>query len=307
MKRALVIVTSCILIMMMSASMCFAANTLEITDTTPKDGATGTSLENLSVKLWFNEPMYSKKYNDANENCFTLTDNKGKEVPIIVKFNGDAKYEKQVLVLVDTSKDYKTKQQTDYTLTINENLVSADGNKLSEKALANNTITFTTINQRRTTAVNMLLMFLIVVVMIVASMRSAKKGNEKDPKKQDQKVNPYKEAKRTGKSVEEIVAKDQKNKAKQAAKEAKEHEQEEKAKEKEEEKAKEKEQEREDAFRKHVSAPRPISAAGSTYKTGRKAEAEKKAKEEAAKKAKGTTNPKNKGGKNNKNKKKKKK
>ena len=36
----------------------------------------------------------------------------------------------------------------------------------------------------------------------------------------EEKVNPYKEAKRTGKSVEEIVAKDEKPKAKKAAKEA---------------------------------------------------------------------------------------
>ena len=293
MKRALVILTSCIIMVMASVSMCFAAQTLEITDTSPKDGATGTSLENLSVKLWFNETMYSDKYNKANTQCFKITDSKGKEVPTIVKFNKQGDYQNQVLVLMDTNSDYKVEQSTEYTLTISDKLVSADGNTLTADSLKNNTIKFTTQNQKRAMMVNMLLMLFIVVIMIGATMRSTKKGNEKDNnKKQEQKVNPYKEAKKTGKSVEEIVAKDQKSKAKKAAKDAKAQEKEEK------EKAKEEERERiaeYAATHKRVSGPRPISAAGSTYKTGRKAEAEKKAKAEAAKKAKGTTNPKKKG------------
>jgi hypothetical protein len=53
--------------------------------------------------------------------------------------------------------------------------------------------------------------------MIFFSMRSAKKAMEKenDQKQKKDTVNPYKEAKRTGKSVEEIVEKDKKKKAKQ--------------------------------------------------------------------------------------------
>ena len=50
--------------------------------------------------------------------------------------------------------------------------------------------------------------------MIVVTSKAAKKNIEEERKKQD-KVNPYKEAKKTGKSVEEIVEKDQKRKAKE--------------------------------------------------------------------------------------------
>jgi hypothetical protein len=51
---------------------------------------------------------------------------------------------------------------------------------------------------------------------------------------------------------------------------------------------------------KRVKGPRPVSAGGSSYKTGRKAEAERKAKAAAAKRAMGTTNPKHKKGGGNK-------
>ena len=58
---------------------------------------------------------------------------------------------------------------------------------------------------------------------MVVGRKSAQKADE-ETKKRDDKVNPYKEAKRTGKSVEEIVEKDQKKKAKLAEKEAREAE-----------------------------------------------------------------------------------
>ena len=112
------------------------------------------------------------------------------------------------------------------------------------------------------------MMIVMIVGMIFFSMRSAKKAMEKenDQKQKKDTVNPYKEAKRTGKSVEEIVEKDKKKKAKQAEAMAK-------------QKAKEAELEAEleameakrnakqkKASTKKVSSPRPISAAGSQYK-----------------------------------------
>lgn len=287
MKKALVILTSCIIVMLMSVSVCFGAETLEITQSSPKNGATGTSIENLSVKLWFNEPMYSEKYNNANKKCFQLTDSKGKKLPTIVSFNKEDDYKNQVLVLLDTTSKYKVKDSTKYKLIISDKLRSANGNTLNQKTLKDyGEFSFTTLNQKRAMAVNMLLMVVIMVVMMWATMRSTKKSEEENKKKQNQKVNPYKEAKRTGKSVEEIVAKDQKNKAKQAAKEAKE---------KEKAEASHVEEKEDDPGIMRVSRPRPIAEAGGKHKSGKKAEAERKAKEEAAKKAKGTTNPKNKG------------
>ena len=237
--------------------------------------------------------MYSEKYNKANEKCFSITDEKGKAIPIIVVFNSEKGYENQVLVLEDTTSKYEVQQEMTYTLHIDENLVSASGDTLSDKALAESDISFTTVNQSKTNTVNMLMMVAMIVVMIFFTMRGNKKEAEKNPKKEE-KVNPYKEAKRTGKSVEEIVAKDEKAKAKKAAKEAKIAEEEAKEREKEEARIAEEEARIAAAGRKRGSRPRPISEGGSTYVTGRKALAEQKAKEEAAKRAAGTTNPKHK-------------
>jgi len=106
----------------------------------------------------------------------------------------------------------------------------------------------------------------------------------------EQKVNPYKVSKETGKSVQEVVEKDLKEKEKKARKENKKQGQETQSA----GKTGKPEAEQKKINHYKVSAPKPISLAGSTYKTGRKAEAEKKA--EAAKKA-GTTRPKNQSGK----------
>jgi hypothetical protein len=109
-------------------------------------------------------------------------------------------------------------------------------------------------------------MVIMMVGMVVYSTKSAKKATEKEnqAKGKSETVNPYKEAKRTGKSVEEIVAKDQQRKAKEAAAR-------EKARAKEAEflaslEAKDNKEEVVTSSGKKVAGPRPISAAGSTYK-----------------------------------------
>ena len=106
-------------------------------------------------------------------------------------------------------------------------------------------------------------------------MRGAKKEAEKQQAaRKEEKVNPYKEAKRTGKSVEEIVEQDQKNKAKQAEKAAR--------------KAAREAEDYDDYPEEgvyRVKGPRPIASAGGRYITGRKALAEAKKAEEEARKA----------------------
>lgn len=291
-KRIGAILAACMLTVMMSASVCFAG-TLGIEKTSPKDGETGTAIENLGVKLYFTEPMYSDKYNKQNEKCFTITDSEGKEVPILVVFNNKEGYENQVLVLEDTTSDYEVAPDSEYTLTISDKLKSASGNTLSDEALAGSVITFRTLNQKRTSAINMVMMVVMMLVMVGATMKGAKKAEEEKHKDDaPAKVNPYKEAKKTGKSVEEIVAKAEKEKAKYEEKEAKRRAEYEAELAEEEERRAAEEAALLAASRKHVSGPRPISAAGSTYKSGRKALAEQKAKEEAERKARGTTNPK---------------
>ena len=62
------------------------------------------------------------------------------------------------------------------------------------------------------------MMGVMIVGMVFFTSRSAKKEAEKQRQesKKSETVNPYKEAKKTGKSVEEIVRKDAARKAKEA-------------------------------------------------------------------------------------------
>ena len=107
---------------------------------------------------------------------------------------------------------------SEYTLKISGSFKDDKGNTLGQ----DKTIKFTTLNQKVNTMVNMLLMFVMFGGIMVLSMRGAKKEAERQQNAaKNEKVNPYKEAKRTGKSVEEIVERDQRNKAKQAEKAAK--------------------------------------------------------------------------------------
>ena len=103
---------------------------------------------------------------------------------------------------------------------------------------------------------------------VTPTKQTASKGNGK--------VNPYKVAKETGKSIEEIVEKDKKNKEKKAAREAKmeaKHEAElaaarAKLIKKGEISADDDTNESSDV--KRVKGPRPISAAGSKYVNGKR-------------------------------------
>lgn len=63
--------------------------------------------------------------------------------------------------------------------------------------------------------VNMVLMGVMMAAVVVLSTRTMKKSKDNDgkdskDKRDEKKVNPYKVAKEKGKSVEEVVAKDQK-------------------------------------------------------------------------------------------------
>ena len=122
-----------------------------------------------------------------------------------------------------------------------------------------------------------LTLFVVYVLgMIFLTMRETKKQTKEAEEKkrggktQEETVNPYKVAKKTGKSVEEIVAEEEKKKAR--------------AKAKAERKKKQEEEEEEEGIYK-VHGPAPVSKGGSKYKTGRKALAEKKKAEAAAKRA----------------------
>lgn len=279
MKRISAIVTLVLMMVMMTASFSFAAEgELQIKDQYPKDGATGTSVENASIKIWFDQDVYpkNKEIRKANKEAVKLVDENGKEVPVYVAYSPD---EEGLMMVLSTNKA-QIEGDTEYTLTIDETFQATNGDTLT----GGDKVTFKTLNQSRTMTVNMVLMFVMMAGMIFFSTKSMKHQVEKEKKEtgKHETVNPYKEAKRTGKSVEEIVAKDQKAKEKEAAAKAK----------RDAKREKELEELRREELNIHkVAGPKPISAAGGKYKVPSKT-----AKKEQ-KSNKGTTRPKNQSGK----------
>lgn len=284
MKRAGKILSLVVLMIAFSTTLCFAeTSTLTLKDTYPKDGATGTSIENVSVKLYFDAELTAEKAGKMNgEDIFKLYDPDGKELPTKVLY--PTKEDGVILVLLDNTvdadgdgkADVTVQSNAQYKLVVSGDMVDDNGNVLGQ----DQTVNFTTINQQTTMMINMGMMVVMFGGMMYFSTKAAKKTAEEEAKKKrEEKVNPYKEAKKTGKSVEEIVEKDQKDKAKRAAKEAA------KAA-----RAADDDDDDEDEWidinTYRVKARRPISEGGSSYITGRKALAEARKAEEEARKAK---------------------
>lgn len=264
------IVLSLILVMIMAVPV-MASSSLKVQDTSPKDGATGQSVDNMGVKVHFNKDVYSKKNRKSNAAKCQLYDNKGKKIRTKVAFSSDEK--KVMLVVADTTGKHKAKikSKTKYTLKIKDGFKAADGSSMDAYSMS-----FTTLNQRSSMYVSFAMMGVMIVGMVFFTSREAKRQAKKEREAREGyvPVNPYKEAKRTGKSVEEIVAREEEKKKRIAEQRAKMQAKEEKELEAEAR-----------AEYMRVSKPRPISEAGSTY---RYKKPEKKSK---------STNPKNQTGK----------
>ena len=248
----------------MSMSVAFAASELKIEQVSPEDGAKDMAMENMGYKVYFNQNVYKNK--KMNAKLCTITDNKGKKVPTIVVVN--PKEKNVMMVLADTnSRKTKIKGKTKYTLTIKPGFKADSGQALGQEFTAS----FRTLNPSTSMWVSMGMMGVMVVAMVFFSTREMKKQNEKDsPQKHKEKtVNPYKEAKRTGKSVEEIVAAEEKKKAKKKAK-------------RERQKQENKKEIASSNIR--VSKKRAISEVGLTYKEPKPAKADKPAGKPQAKK-----------------------
>ncbi len=268
MKKIGAIFTLAALLVTLSVSVCFAdSGKLVLEDSYPKDGSKGASLENLGVKLYFDGDMSEEKAGKTNKDVFQLYDSEGKKLPTRVIYA--SKEKGVVLVLLDMNSDKKVtvESNSEYTLKISGDLVDDNGKQLGE----DKEITFKTLNQSTNMMISFGMMILMFGGMIVATSRAAKKTVEEERKKQE-KVNPYKEAKKTGKSVEEIVEKDQKRKAKEAERAAR------KAAEIEEE-----EEEESDNYR--VKVRHSASEAGSKYVAAKRAAAEEERAKAAKRKA----------------------
>ncbi len=183
--------------------------------TSPKNGADGIPTENMGVKVFFNQEVYSDENAEANKKLCKIVDSDGKEIKTTTYFN--EKDKKVVLVLVDSSEELK--ETTKYKLIVDKAFTSSEGGQL-EKDIE---VEFETINSKTNTMISMGMMAIMIVGMIYASSRAMKKEKEQDKKQaaKQEKFNPYKVAKETGKSLEEVLAEEKKRKDKEAAKAAK--------------------------------------------------------------------------------------
>ena len=205
-------------VMIMAASVfCFADGGFDLVSSYPENGQSNTSMENLGVKLKFSAAMDSEEATAANADKFVIYDEDGKAIPIIVLFS--EKEKGLVLVLADTDKGFVAKNNSEYRLVVSGELVDNDGNTLG----ADKTVSFKTYNQRVNNMVNMAMMFVMFGGIMVLSLRQNNEKEDEEPKKEETKeqaFNPYGEAKRTGKSVEEVKAEQAKKEAKEAKKKA---------------------------------------------------------------------------------------
>ena len=273
-RNIMVLLTAVIITLIIAAfgaGWAFGEEGFDLVESYPKDGATNAAVENLGVKLTFTNEVSAEANHAANAKCFTLIGPDGNKLPTKVYYN--PKDATQVLVLYDTTETgpLTSRSSEHYKIQISKDFVDNNGNALGKDI----NIEFDTINQSFNTRVYMVAMLLMIAGMAFFTQRQARKAAMEQEAKggvKEEAFNPYKEAKRTGRPVAEIVAEHEKEVAKAEAKAAK------KAKAYEDEYF---EEEIEDNGNYKVKGPRPISAGGSSYITGRKALAEaRKAEEE---------------------------
>jgi hypothetical protein len=271
--RSFVIAALAAALFIFSSGAVFAAGApLELTSSSPAAGSTNLQSQNVGIKLYFDGDVSAESVQKSNAGCFKFTYKDGdatKELP--VKAYSDAKRDKgYILAIVDTE-ELKSKMldnAKDYQLIISSDLMAADGRTLGE----DKTLDFKTVDQSSNTQIYMLLMVAMIGAMIGMTIfqnkRKAKAAAEVAAK--GGKVNPYKLAKEKKISVKEameLIERDRQRRLKRLGI----------AEGKDEKAAAAAAEKPRDT--KKVKAPRPISAVGSSYKTGRSALVEKRARE----------------------------
>ena len=270
-KISLLVCLSVVLVLLCTA---FAfGDGLELVQSYPDDGRKNMSVENLGIKLTFNNAVNSDENKAADPGkYFSIIDTENPDEPLEITVYYNPKAPEEVLVLYSGETTLTSKQVKEYKVWISGEFADVDGNTLG----TDRTISFTTINQSLNTTVYFVMMAVMFGGMFFFGSRQAKKQAADDVEFKDEPFNPYKEAKRTGKSLEEVIAQHEKETARREAKAAKRA-------------PKEPEPVVEDDWQEDwdvdglykVKRRRPISEGGGRYITGRKAIADaKKAEEE---------------------------
>jgi hypothetical protein len=166
----------------------------------------------------FSNPINSDAAKKADADKFAIYDEDGAAIPVQILFS--EKNDGLVLVLADIDKGFTAKNNSEYKLVIDAGLVDNDGNELGTEK----TISFKTYNQRVNNLVNMAMMFIMFGGIMFISVRQQNNQKEEEESKKDAPkeaaFNPYKEAKKSGKSLEEVKAEQAKKEEKEAKKKA---------------------------------------------------------------------------------------
>jgi len=197
----------------MATSVGFASG-LTLVSSFPEEGNAAITPQNVAIKLVFSEKISDPAAVAANAGLFSIVDEEGKPIAFEPLYN-EAKYPNEVWLQITET----LTQNTSYTVTIKEGLQSSAGNTLDETIVLN----FSTRNTEADNKGYMVLMVIMIAGMVVFTVFDTKRKLKKETaqKEEELKVNPYKEAKRTGKSVEEIVARTEKEKAQAEKRKAK--------------------------------------------------------------------------------------
>ena len=196
----------------MATTTGFAAG-LTLVSSFPEEGNAALTPQNVAIKLVFSEKISDPTSIAANANSFRLVDGEGKAVEFEPLYN-ESKYPNEVWLQISEN----LTQDTAYKVVIAEGMQSSTGNSLEEDI----TLNFATRNTEADNTGYMVLMGIMVVGMMVFTVFDTKRKLKKESaEEEDQRVNPYKEAKRTGKSVEDIVARTEKEKAQAERRKAK--------------------------------------------------------------------------------------
>ncbi len=215
MKRHGVIAVLAAIMVFASSIFCFADEAgLKLVSSYPENGQKNTSIENVGVKLFFSNPITSDKARKTDEKLVKIVNSKGKKIATRVLFSD--KEDGMVLVVADNTNKKKPVRITNsetYTLEIEPGFMDDNGNTLGEKT----SVEFSTYNQKLNNIINMAMMFVMFGGIMFVTLKQ-QKDQEAEKKEanmpKDTAFNPYREAKRTGKTVEEVKAEEAKRQEK---------------------------------------------------------------------------------------------
>jgi hypothetical protein len=250
---------------------------LQLLSSSPDRDATDLQSQTVGIKLYFNGDVTDPSVREANEKSMKFTYKSGskvKDLPIKT-YAAPAKYGKDYIlafVNTETLNNNMLENNKEYHLVISGDFRSVDGKTLGSDL----TLDFKTADQSGSTQIYMLLMVGMIGAMIAMTIfqNKRKESAAAEVAAKAGRVNPYKLAKEKKISVNEameLIERDRQKRLKRLGISQGKDETEASA------------AATKPRNTKKVKVARPISAAGSGYKTGRSALVEKRAKEAAEK------------------------